>query len=220
MSLTERILNRREHRKRQTRQLILDAGCDTFAELGFEACTVRDIIRRTGLASGTFYNYFDTKEEVLREIIDDEIGRISERMRESRQRAKNLHAFVLSAYREIYRAVVTQPKVYRIILRNESVVRELYGDSGFSSAIAILREDMRNAVSGGILPSMNVDWLASVFFGAGYEMARSLLETEAGRIEADEAAEFTARLFLGGIQAFSESDTRPVKLRVRAPKKE
>ncbi|MBY8966741.1 TetR/AcrR family transcriptional regulator [Algiphilus sp.] len=220
MSLTERILNRREHRKRQTRQLILDAGCDTFAELGFEACTVRDIIRRTGLASGTFYNYFDTKDEVLREIIDDEIGRISERMRESRQRAKNLHAFVLSAYREIYRAVVTQPKVYRIILRNESVVRELYGDSGFSSAIAILREDMRNAVSGGILPSMNVDWLASVFFGAGYEMARSLLETEAGRIEADEAAEFTARLFLGGIQAFSESDTRPVKLRVRAPKKE
>lgn len=220
MSLTERILNRREHRKRQTRQLILDAGCDTFAELGFEACTVRDIVRRTGLASGTFYNYFDTKDEVLREIIDDEIGRISERMRESRQRAKNLHAFVLSAYREIYRAVVTQPKVYRIILRNESVVRELYGDSGFSSAIAILREDMRNAVSGGILPSMNVDWLASVFFGAGYEMARSLLETEAGRIEADEAAEFTARLFLGGIQAFSESDTRPVKLRVRAPKKE
>lgn len=220
MSLTERILNRREHRKRQTRQLILDAGCDTFAELGFEACTVRDIVRRTGLASGTFYNYFDTKDEVLREIIDDEIGRISERMRESRQRAKNLHAFVLSAYREIYRAVVTEPKVYRIILRNESVVRELYGDSGFSSAIAILREDMRNAVSGGILPSMNVDWLASVFFGAGYEMARSLLETEAGRIEADEAAEFTARLFLGGIQAFSESDTRPVKLRVRAPKKE
>ncbi|WP_420426901.1 TetR/AcrR family transcriptional regulator [Algiphilus sp.] len=220
MSLTERILNRREHRKRQTRQLILDAGCDTFAELGFEACTVRDIIRRTGLASGTFYNYFDTKDEVLREIIDDEIGRISERMRESRQRAKNLHAFVLSAYREIYRAVVTHPKVYRIMLRNESVVRELYGDSGFSSAIAILREDMRNAVGGGILPDMNVDWLASVFFGAGYEMARNLLETEAGRVEADEAAEFTARLFLGGIQAFSECDTRPVKLRVRPPKKD
>lgn len=220
MSLTERILNRREHRKRQTRQLILDAGCDTFAELGFEACTVRDIIRRTGLASGTFYNYFDTKDEVLREIIDDEIARISERMRESRQRAKNLHAFVLTAYREIYRAVVTHPKVYRIMLRNESVVRELYGDGGFSSAIAILREDMRNAVSGGILPEMNVDWLSSVFFGAGYEMGRSLLESEAGRVEADEAAEFTARLFLGGIQAFSESDTRPVKLRVRAPSKD
>jgi hypothetical protein len=42
----------------QNRQAILDAAREVFGELGYDAATVRDIIRRTGLASGTFYNYY------------------------------------------------------------------------------------------------------------------------------------------------------------------
>ena len=55
---------KREQTKLQNRQAILDAAREVFAELGYEPATVRDIIRRTGLAPGTFYNYFHSKEEV------------------------------------------------------------------------------------------------------------------------------------------------------------
>lgn len=55
---------KREQTKLQNRQAILDAAREVFAELGYEAATVRDIIRRTGLAAGTFYNYYRSKEEV------------------------------------------------------------------------------------------------------------------------------------------------------------
>src|ERR1700751_4761892 len=55
---------KREQTKLQNRQAILDAGREGFADLGYETATVRDIIRRTGLAAGTFYNYFRSKEEV------------------------------------------------------------------------------------------------------------------------------------------------------------
>ena len=217
MSLGSRLRGRREQRKRATRQLILDAGCATFSELGFDACTIRDIVRRTGLASGTFYNYFDTKEAVLRELIDDEIGRLSERMQEARRRARDPHSFVRNAYREAFRAIVGRPDLYRILLRNEAVVRDMYAETAFGASRKVLRDDLHKAVERGVLPDMNVDWLSAIFFGAAYEMGRNLLESGAGPADAEIAADFVARLFLGGIQAFGSSESRSFKLRLRLP---
>ena len=59
---------KRERTKTANRQAILDAAREVFGELGYDAATVRDIIRRTGLASGTFYNYYKSKEEVFDEV--------------------------------------------------------------------------------------------------------------------------------------------------------
>ncbi len=62
---------KRERTKVANRQAILDAARAVFGELGYEAATVRDIIRRTGLAAGTFYNYYQSKEEVFAALADD-----------------------------------------------------------------------------------------------------------------------------------------------------
>ena len=62
---------KREQTKLANRQAILDAARAVFRELGFEAATVRDIIRRTGLSVGAFYNYYRSKEEVVAALADD-----------------------------------------------------------------------------------------------------------------------------------------------------
>src|ERR1700744_4361924 len=61
----------REQTKLANRQAILDAARAVFREMGFEAATVRDIIRRTGLSVGAFYNYYRSKEEVIAALADD-----------------------------------------------------------------------------------------------------------------------------------------------------
>ena len=61
---------RRERTKAANRAALLEAARDAFGELGFEATGVRDIVRRTDLASGTFYNYFDDKESIFRAVVD------------------------------------------------------------------------------------------------------------------------------------------------------
>ena len=55
---------KREQTKTANRLAILDAAREVFGEIGFEAATVRDIIRRTSLSVGAFYNYYRSKEEV------------------------------------------------------------------------------------------------------------------------------------------------------------
>ena len=51
--------------KAATRQRILDAAGQLFAAKGFEASTTRDIADAAGIASGTLFNYFTTKETIL-----------------------------------------------------------------------------------------------------------------------------------------------------------
>ena len=53
---------KREQTKAHNRAAILVAAREVFAELGYDAAGVRDVIRRTELASGTFYNYFPTRK--------------------------------------------------------------------------------------------------------------------------------------------------------------
>ena len=61
---------RRAEGKAANRRIILDAAKRVFAEMGYSTARVRDIIRATPLASGTFYNYFRSKEEVFQALCD------------------------------------------------------------------------------------------------------------------------------------------------------
>ncbi len=51
------------------RQLLLEAALDEFFERGFSAARMEDIARRADLSKGTLYLYFDSKEDLFREII-------------------------------------------------------------------------------------------------------------------------------------------------------
>src|SRR5690606_34550971 len=57
----------KDHDERRTE--ILDAAEKLFHTKGFEKCTVNDILHEVGIAKGTFYYYFKSKEEVLDAIV-------------------------------------------------------------------------------------------------------------------------------------------------------
>src|ERR1700748_3704761 len=96
---------KREQTKVLNRNLILDAARQVFAELGYGATTVRDIIRATPLASGTFYNYFKSKEEVFEAIRDDVALQIRPRLREERVKADTLDGFISGSFRTFFEFV-------------------------------------------------------------------------------------------------------------------
>lgn len=58
----------KEHNER--RNEILDTAQRLFATKGYDKCTINDILNEIGIAKGTFYHYFKSKEEVLDAIID------------------------------------------------------------------------------------------------------------------------------------------------------
>ena len=68
----------RTERGRRTRRAILDAAADEFGERGFHEASISGITRRAGVALGSFYTYFDTKDAVFRALVAD----MSERVRD------------------------------------------------------------------------------------------------------------------------------------------
>lgn len=55
----------RKQKKYQARQKILQAAANRFEHLGFANTSIADLMRAANLGVGTFYNYFNSKEEVL-----------------------------------------------------------------------------------------------------------------------------------------------------------
>jgi AcrR family transcriptional regulator len=48
---------------------ILEAALDVFTEHGFAAAKLDEVARRAGIAKGTLYRYFDTKEDLFRAVV-------------------------------------------------------------------------------------------------------------------------------------------------------
>jgi AcrR family transcriptional regulator len=60
--------------KAATRQRIIDAARQLFVANGFEASTTRDIADAAGIASGTLFNYFATKEDILASLAAEAVA--------------------------------------------------------------------------------------------------------------------------------------------------
>lgn len=72
-----RWLKLREVKKHDDRKNeILDVAEKLFYTKGFELCTINDILKEVGIAKGTFYHYFNSKEETLDAIVDRNIQNI------------------------------------------------------------------------------------------------------------------------------------------------
>ena len=62
----------------ERRQEIVETAERLFREVGYGKCSVEMIIREIGVAKGTFYYYFKSKEEILGAIVERTIAGLEE----------------------------------------------------------------------------------------------------------------------------------------------
>jgi AcrR family transcriptional regulator len=189
---------RREQRKAENRAAILAAAREVFAELGYDAAGVRDIVRRTELASGTFYNYFADKEAVFREIIDESARAVRARLVEIRRGASSVREFVGDAYLAWFRFIVEDRLLFELMKRNAGPIRSLFGDPILGSGVDELLLDLRAAIARGDLPALDADYMAGAMAGVALELGVRMAEREP--VDVEGAAGFATELFLGGIE--------------------
>lgn len=58
----------REEKKKATREKIIQSALKLFADQGYSTTTINLITTHAGVSKGTFFNYFDTKEQLLCDI--------------------------------------------------------------------------------------------------------------------------------------------------------
>jgi AcrR family transcriptional regulator len=66
----------RTERGRRTQRAILDAAASEFGEKGFHESSIVSITIRAGVALGSFYTYFESKEALFKALVADMSGRV------------------------------------------------------------------------------------------------------------------------------------------------
>jgi AcrR family transcriptional regulator len=111
----------RTERGRRTLRKLLDAAAEEFGEKGFHEASVSSITRRAGMALGSFYTYFDSKDALFRALVAD----MSEKVRTSARSALHDGMGALEIERAALAAFLhfaaEHKEIYRIIDEAEFV---------------------------------------------------------------------------------------------------
>ena len=190
---------KREQTKAANRTAILNAARRVFSEIGYGAATVRDIVRETDLAAGTFYNYFPDKESVLRALLDEAASEIRSRVREARKSSRTLEEFVEGGFRAYYGYMVEDPQTFELLRRNAGTVRSMSDEPTVGAGVQELRDDLAAGIRSGLLPDHDVDYMAAAMVGAGFEVAVRMLDRDPPDVEG--AVQFLAGIFLAGLSS-------------------
>lgn len=95
--------SRTERRKAQTRRHLLNAAADVMAERGFHEARVHDIAERADVGTGTFYNYFRSKDEIFEALIADTIAGLAAELDLARDEAMGARERLETGWRAVLR---------------------------------------------------------------------------------------------------------------------
>jgi len=188
---------RRQERKAENRAKLLAAARAVFAEKGLGAATVRDIVRGTDLASGTFYNYFADKEECFRALLEEFSEKARGAVRAQRREPGTLEQRVERAYRIYFELALDERELFSVIQRNAGTIPFIGGEGLFDAGVSEFFEDLGAWAEEGLLPDADLDYLATAGVAIGFQVANRMLDRDPPDPAA--AARFCARLFIGGL---------------------
>lgn len=116
----------RTERGRKTLRAILDAAAIEFGEKGFHEGSISGITRRAGVALGSFYTYFDSKDAVFRALVRDMSDQVRDHVAPAIRAAPDQIAAERAGLREFIAFVRGHKEIYRIIDEAEFVDPESF----------------------------------------------------------------------------------------------
>jgi TetR/AcrR family fatty acid metabolism transcriptional regulator len=186
------------------REAILRAATEVFARNGYFNAKVADVARVAGVADGTVYLYFKSKEEILHSIFDRsveaalssaraEIAGLAD-AREKLRRIARLHLEGLGADRDL--AIV-----FQVELRGSTKFMAEFSAAGLAEYLRLIRETFEEGQRAGLFRAeLNAKVVAKILFGALDEMATNWILSPR-RYKLAPMADEVLDIFLNGVSA-------------------
>lgn len=161
-------------RELKTKTALIEAAISMFQQKGFEHARVSDIVSAAGVAQGTFYIYFKSKEEIFREICNDFINQVRELFIQRTEHLfdgdtadeiiQNLHQ-VVSDIIDIYRKnLAVADLLFREGIGNAGLFKQIYEEI-LSIFLSLIEEQIKKAVSKGFMLVEDPEIASVLLFG-------------------------------------------------------
>lgn len=150
-----------------TRRRILEAAEAVFAELGYHDASIVKVTERAGVALGTFYLYFDSKQTVFEALVIDLNARVRQSMSEAMAGAANRVEAERGGFEGFFRFTAQHPALYRVVREAELVspaVMKLHYErivDGYAAGLEAAQRD------GDVDPALDPEVAAWALMGIG-----------------------------------------------------
>lgn len=131
-------------KRERTRSALLDSAISVFASKGFEATRIIDITNHAELANGTFYNYYQDKDEVLRDVAAGLAVEITGRINEEMEGLIHGPTRVALATARLLQIARQEPEWLNVLLEGVFIVPEMQ-----SATVQYLRQDLEMGIEQG-----------------------------------------------------------------------
>ena len=146
-------LNRRQAAKVRTRQKVLDAARQLFAERGYEPATIRDIAKGAGMSTGAVFANFQDKAELFEAVLATDLVTLAEVMKSAAIEG-SVRSRLLGALGAAYHhSLVHLPLVQAVIARSwfQPVAAEMRTRSSIKPLLAVVTDTLQAGVREGEL---------------------------------------------------------------------
>jgi AcrR family transcriptional regulator len=130
-----------------TRQLILEAALEVFAEQGYEKASLRMIAERLGVTKAALYYHFSTKEEIVLSLLESVVEPIERLIKWGRDQPSSLESRQHIACR--YSEIVSDAEPLILFMeQSRAAMRELQTGVQFEALMAGMQEILCDPDSG------------------------------------------------------------------------
>jgi AcrR family transcriptional regulator len=159
-------MTRREPKVRDTRDRVLAAALEVFAAKGFAATSVDNIVERAGCTRGAFYYYFESKEDIARDLQRDLWHRLARRAQEAFDPDLGTIANLKRAF-DVHLATPSDLGEARFFLREGwlNPVLEASGRAELQWGVGLIQELLVHAMDRGEVVAVEPQALAALLTG-------------------------------------------------------
>lgn len=163
-------LNRRQAAKIRTRQKVLEAARQLFAERGYEPATIRDIAKGAGMSTGAVFANFQDKAELFEAVLSADMTQLAEAMKAAAATEGSVRTRLLSALGAGYHGSLEQlPLVQAVIARSwfQPVAAEMRTRAAIKPLLSVVTDTLQAGIGEGELrQDTDVRLLSELIYGA------------------------------------------------------
>jgi AcrR family transcriptional regulator len=111
-----RKLGRRERRAAETRIRLFRNAMRLFAQRGFQNVTVEDITEAADVGKGTFFNYFQSKEQVLSVMAEIQLGKVRDVLEHAEAGKQSIRSILRGLFSKVAEEPGSSPEMTRALI--------------------------------------------------------------------------------------------------------
>jgi AcrR family transcriptional regulator len=192
---TVEITGKRATQKQQVRNRLMQEGLILFSTRGLEKTTVADIVEKSEVARGTFYNYFPDTQSLFDALIEQLNLNVKGAIQQTRRESDNVYDYLFGTFKSYFELIGTPEMIQFHILNQAHIRQSSYQSDIIKTIVKNLNRDLKSDLKiKAFTEKYEFLLLSFMLVGAPPELFLAT-HTSDINLSSDQLATFLAKLF-------------------------